>query len=340
MIDDRLRAILGRAHLALGGAPLGNLFNTVTDADAAHVIEAALAGGVEYFDTAPHYGHGLSERRMGAALCAHPRQRFVLSTKVGRLLSARRDVPRLQHGYVDGLPFVQHYDYTGEGTRRSLADSLDRLGLDRIDIAYVHDIDVATHGASQPERFRQMLNGALPALADLKSQGALSAYGLGVNDVQVCLDTLNHADVDVILLAGRYTLADQSALPALLPECVRRRVAIVAGGPFNSGILATGSRPANGSAPMFDYAPAAPEIVKRVAAIERVCTTFDVPLAAAALQFPRAHPAVACVLVGARSRDELEANLAHARHAIPAAFWHALREQGLVAADAPLPAGA
>ena len=326
--------------LALGGAPLGNLFRPVTDADATALIVAALAAGVGYFDTAPHYGHGLSERRVGSALGQVPRDRFVLSTKVGRLLTAQRDVPRVQHGYVDGLPYVQRYDYTLDGTLRSLDDSLARLGLDRIDIAYVHDIDVATHGADQPARFRQMVDGALPALARRKAEGALAAYGLGVNDVQVCLDTLAAADVDVILLAGRYTLADQTALPALLPRCVERGVAIVAGGPFNSGILATGARPADGSAPYFDYAPASPHVVDRVARIEAVCGEFGVPLRAVALQFPRAHPAVACVLVGARSAAELADNLAHARMPIPRAFWEALRARGLVDEAAPLPGDA
>ena len=336
-IAPDLRIALGRAPLALGGAPLGNLFRAVSDADAIGVIGAALRAGVDYFDTAPHYGHGLSEQRFGQALRNPPRGDFLLSTKVGRLLTARADVPRIQHAYVDGLPFVQHYDYSYDGTLRSLDDSLARLGLGRIDIAYVHDIDAATHGALQPARFREMADGALPALARRKEEGALAAYGLGVNDVQVCLDTLAVADLDVILLAGRYTLADQSALPALLPRCVERGVAIVAGGPFNSGILATGARPRDGSAPYFNYAPAPPEVVARVEHIETVCAEFDVPLRAAALQFPRTHPAVACVLVGARSVAELDDNLAHARHPIPRAYWEALRARGLVDAAAPLP---
>jgi len=335
--DPCLRAALARAPLALGGAPLGNLFRTATDAESGAVIAAALRGGVDYFDTAPHYGHGLSETRFGRALANVPRERFLLSTKVGRLLTPRADVPRIRHGYVEGLPYVQRYDYSYDGTLRSLDDSLARLALPRIDIAYVHDIDVATHGADQPARFREMVDGALPALAQRKSEGALAAYGLGVNDVQVCLDTLAVADLDVILLAGRYTLADQSALPTLLPQCEARGVAIVAGGPFNSGILATGARPRDGSAPYFNYAPAAPDVVAKVARIEAVCAEFDVPLRAAALQFPRAHPAVACVLVGARTVAELEDNLAQARHPIPRAFWEALRARGLVHEDAPLP---
>jgi D-threo-aldose 1-dehydrogenase len=333
-IASILRADLSRAPIALGGAPLGNLFRTVPDADAAAVIGAALRSGIDYFDTAPHYGHGLSERRFGQALHAVPRDEFLLSTKVGRLLTPTANVPRVQHAYVDGLPFVQHYDYSYDGTLRSLDDSIARLDLARIDIAYVHDIDIATHGAEQPARFREMVEGALPALARLKAEGALAAYGLGVNDVQVCLDTLAVADVDAILIAGRYTLADQSALPALLPRCVERG----AGGRRRSvqpGILATGAHPRDGSVPYFNYAPAPPEVVARVARIESACAAFGVPLQAAALQFPRAHPAVACVLVGARSVAEIEDNLAHARHPIPHAFWAALRADGLVDAAAP-----
>jgi len=336
-LPDALAQSLRRSPLALGGAPLGNLFRRVTDAEAAGVLDAALAAEVGYFDTAPHYGHGLSEQRFGRALRDVPRDRFVLSTKVGRLLTPHADVPRVQHGYIDGLPFVQHFDYSYEGTLRSLDASHARLGLDRIDIAYVHDIDVETHGLGQPVQFRTMLDGALPALARRKAEGALAAYGLGVNDVQVCLDTLAVADVDVILLAGRYTLADQSALPALLPRCVERGVAIVAGGPFNSGILATGARPADGSAPYFNYVPATPEVVERVARIEAVCAEFAVPLRAAALQFPLAHPVVACVLVGARSAAELSDSLALARFPIPRAFWAALLARRLVDFAAPLP---
>jgi D-threo-aldose 1-dehydrogenase len=316
---------------------LGNLFHAVSDDDAIGTIREAVSLGVTYFDTAPHYGSGRSEVRFGAALRDVPRDRFLLSTKVGRLLSPDRTASSAQHGYVDVLPYVQHYDYTHDGVLRSLDTSLDRLGLERIDIAFIHDVDVATHGEAQPRHFHDALKGAIPALARRTAEGAIAAFGLGVNDVAVCLATLAVADVDVILLAGRYTLADQSALAELLPLCERRRVAIIAGGPFNSGILATGARPRDGSAPYFNYAPAPPEIVRRVAAIEALCAEHDVPLQAAALQFPRAHPAVVNVLVGARTTAELEANLGYARHPIPASFWVALRERNLVEPEAPLP---
>jgi D-threo-aldose 1-dehydrogenase len=321
----------------LGGAPLGNLFRAISDESATATIRYALAKGIRYLDTAPHYGSGLSEHRYGCALREVPRESYMLSTKVGRVLRADPRAPRHQHGYVDVLPFVQHYDYSRDGTLRSLEDSLQRLGIARIDIAYVHDIDAITHGSNQPMRFREAMDGAVPALARLKNEGVIGSYGIGVNDVQVSIDTLAANDLDVILLAGRYTLADQSALPALLPECQRRGVAIVAAGVFNSGILATGSRPANGSVPYFNYARAPAAIVERVAAIETVCAQFGVPLQAAALQFPAAHPAVVNVLVGARSTAELDANLANARFPIPPTFWRALRDQQLIDGSAPIP---
>jgi D-threo-aldose 1-dehydrogenase len=246
-----VRTALRRGPLALGGAPLGNLYAAVGDDAAVAVIRRAAERGVGYFDTAPHYGNGRSEVRFGQALRSVPRDRFLLSTKVGRLLAPAADAARDQHGYVDVLPFVQRYDYSYDGTLRSLDESLRRLDLARVDIAFIHDIDVATHGAAQPQRFREAMEGALPALARHKVDGTLAGFGLGVNDVDVCLDTLAVADIDAILLAGRYTLADQSALPSLLPECVRRDVAIVAGGVFNSGILATGTSPRGGGMPFF-----------------------------------------------------------------------------------------
>ena len=326
-----------REGLGFGGAPLGNLFRSVSDVTAVATIRHALASGVTYFDTAPHYGNGLSEHRYAQALRGVPRERYLLSTKVGRLLSPDPRAPRDQHGYVDVLPFVQRFDYSRNGTLRSLEDSLQRLGIARVDFAYVHDIDVATHGAGQPTRFGEAIAGALPALARLKAQGALGGFGIGVNDVQTCCDALAATDLDIILLAGRYTLADQSALAALLPECRRRKVAVVIGGAFNSGILATGSRPRDGSAPYFNYAPAPEPIVARVAAIESVCAQYGVPLQAAALQFPAAYPAVVNVLVGARSNAELDANHVFARFPIPVEFWQTLRERKLIDPAAPIP---
>jgi D-threo-aldose 1-dehydrogenase len=333
-----LRARLAATPLALGGAPLGNLFRALTDDDAHAVLRRGWDLGVRYFDTAPHYGQGRSEQRMGAVLRALPRDDFVLSTKVGRILVADARAPRDQHGYVDTLAHVTHYDYTAQGVRRSLEASLGRLQLARVDLVFVHDIDATTHGTAHAARFRDMLDGALPELASLKRQGVIGGYGLGVNEVGICLETLARADLDVILLAGRYTLADQEALAVLLPECARRDVAIVLGGPYNSGILASGAHPADGSAPYFNYQPAPPAMVARVAAIERVCRAYAVPLKAAALQFPRAHPAIACVLAGARTPAEIEENVRLVRHTIPPAFWRALRDERLIEPGAPVPA--
>jgi len=261
----------------------------------------------------------------------------MLSTKVGRLLIPDPEAPRQQHGYAGVLPFVQRWDYSYDGTLASIEASLQRLSLARIDYVFIHDVARDAHGDAQPARFREAMEGAVPALARLKAEGRIAGYGLGVNDWQVCVDALTHTDLDILLVAGRYTLLDQTALPQLLPRCVARGVRVVAGGPFNSGILATGSRPPGRATPQFNYAPAPPDVVARVRAIEDVCAEHGVPLKAAALQFPRAHPAVACVLAGARNVAELAENLALARVPIPNDFWRQLRAQRLVADDAPLP---
>jgi D-threo-aldose 1-dehydrogenase len=336
-LDVDLRMRLRRGMPGLGGAPLGNLFRAMSDGDAVALLRHAYDAGVRYFDTAPHYGQGLSERRLGSALRDLPRETFLLSTKVGRLLTPSSDAPSSQNGYVEVLPFVTHFDYTRDGVRRSLDASLQRMRLSRVDFVFVHDIDARTHGEAFAARFRDLLDGALPGLAEMKAAGMVGGYGLGVNEVDICEDTLRHADLDAILLAGRYTLADQSALPSLLPACERRGVDIVLGGPFNSGILASGARPRDGSVPYFNYARAAAAVITRVAEIEDVCAAFAVPLKAAALQFPTGHPAISCVLPGARSIAEFDNNAAMAKFPIPPAFWQALRERSLVDPSAPLP---
>jgi D-threo-aldose 1-dehydrogenase len=323
-------------RLGLGGAPLGNLFAPVAEADARATLDAAWASGCRTFDTAPHYGHGLSERRLGAALRDRPRERYVLSSKVGRLLERRDDVPREQHGYVGGLPFVQRWDYSAAGVRRSVEDSLQRLGLARLDAVFVHDCDAPTHGERAAAVRRQVIDEALPALRALAKEGLVGAVGLGVNDVAIVLDVLRETDLDVLLLAGRYTLLDPSALPAVLPACRARGVRVALGGVFNSGLLATGTR--GGGVARFDYAPAAADRVARTARLEAVCDAHGVPLRAAALQFALAHPAVDMVLVGARSAAEWQDAVAMAQHPVPPAFWRTLRDGGLVPHEAPLPA--
>jgi len=334
-LNDRLRA----NPLGFGGAPLGNLFRTVAEDDAIALVRHARASGIGYFDTAPHYGNGRSEIRIGRALAGLARDEYLLSSKVGRLLVPDRAAPREQNGYVDVLPYRQRWDYSRSGTLRSIEESLQRLGVARLDIVYIHDIDRDTHRASYAQRFDEVLAGAVPALSELRDDGTIGGFGLGVNDWRVCVEVLSRADLDVVLLAGRYTLLDQSALPELLPLCARRGVAVVIGGPYNSGILATGAHPADGSAPYFNYAPAPADLVARVEAIEEVCAVYDVPLRAAALQFPLAHPVVASIIPGARTIAEFDQNFALATRAVPRAFWQALSDRGLIAPDAPLPQG-
>lgn len=337
MLDSRLKDRLRASALGFGGAPLGNLFRAVAEDEAIALVRHARASGIGYFDTAPHYGNGLSEVRIGKALGGIARDEYLLSSKVGRLLVADRAAPRDQNGYVDVLPYRQRWDYSRSGTLRSIDESLQRLAISRLDIVYIHDIDRDNHGASYAQRFDEVLAGAVPALTELRDAGKIAGFGLGVNDWRVCVDVLSRADLDIVLLAGRYTLLDQSALPELLPLCEQRGVAVVIGGPYNSGILATGAHPADGTVPYFNYAPAPADLVARVAAIERVCAQYDVPLRAAALQFPLAHPAVASVIPGARTTAEFDQNLALATRAVPPAFWQALADRGLIAPDAPLP---
>jgi len=323
------------ARLGLGGAPLGNLFAPVTEAEARAVLDAAWAGGCRSFDTAPHYGNGLSERRIGDALRAHPRDAFVLASKVGRLLSPDAAAARAQHGYVDVLPFTQRWDYGAAGVRRSVEDSLQRLGMARLDVVYVHDCDAATHGAAAAAVRRRVIDEALPALQQMKREGLVRAVGLGVNDVAIVLDVLREAEIDALMLAGRYSLLDHGALPQLLPQCLDRGVRIALGGVFNSGLLAAGTR--GGAVARFDYAAAAGPWIERTARIEAVCEAHGVPLRAAALQFPLAHPAIEAVMVGARRAAEWHDALAMVGHPIAAAFWRDLRGAGLLPDEAPTP---
>ena len=324
-------------RLGLGGAALGNLFSVVSDADAQALLAAALADGCRTFDTAPHYGQGRSEHRFGRALQGLPRDSFVLSTKVGRVLVPDASAPKEQHGYVDVLPFSQHWDYSAAGVRRSVEDSLQRLGLARLDVVYVHDCDRACHGENYPQVLAQVIGQALPELQRMKAEGLLRHVGLGVNDVQVCLDVLRQTDVDALMLAGRYSLLDQSSLPELLPLCTQRGVRLALGGVFNSGILATGTR---GGQALFNYAAAPPDWLARAARIEDICLAHDVPLRAAALQFPLAHPAVDVVMVGARHQREWQDAVSMVQQPIAPAFWQALRQAGLLPAEAPVPGAA
>ena len=321
-------------RLGFGAAPLGNLYAPVAEDEALAAVHAAYAQHVRYFDTAPLYGHGMSEHRCGEALRRYPRDSFVLSSKVGRLLLPGRDPSDAWDGYADALPFHTVYDYTYDGAMRSFEDSLQRLGTDRIDILLVHDIDVRTHGVDGQKRcFDEAVSGAFEALQHLRDEDVVGAIGLGVNEVEVCIAVANRIDIDCALLAGRYSLLEQGALDTFLPLCVTRGIGVILGGPFNSGILASG---ASGEA-RYDYGPAPPAIVDRVRQIDSVCKRHRVPLAAAALQFPYGHPAIATVIPGGRTRAEVEQNVALMQVAIPEDLWHELKAEGLMRSDAPCP---
>lgn len=324
--------------LGFGGAGLGNLYRVLDDADTHDAVRESLAAGVGLFDTAPFYGFGLSELRLGAALRdATPLP--ALSTKVGRRLepTGPQDERVGRESYFSAQPFAPVFDYGYESVMRSHAESLERLGVPRVDVLLCHDIGRLTHGERHEERMREFLDGGYRAMRELRASGAVRAIGLGVNEWQVCVELLRHCELDCILLAGRYTLLEQPALPELLPLCVERGVSILCGGPFNSGILATGSRAGAGT--HYDYAPPPPAVLARVRQLEQVCEEFAVPLRAAALQFPLGHPAVASVVAGCVSGAEARNAVAMATAPIPAAFWEALRARGLVDAHAPLPPG-
>ena len=322
--------------LGLGGAPLGNMYRAVSDATAREVLDAAFADGCRTFDTAPHYGNGLSEQRFGEFLPRIARDAVVLSTKVGRLLEPDPSAPRNFGAYVDVLPNRQRFDYSASGVRRSLEDSFRRLRVDRVDIAYVHDCSAMTHGDQAGAVLRQVLGQALPELSRLKRERCVGKVGVAVSDWRVCIEILREADLDCLLLAGRYTLLDQAGLAELLPLCAQRGVRLAIGGPFNSGILATGV--ANAAGPLhFNYEEAPPAMVERARRIEAVCAEFDVPLRAAALQFPLAHPCVDVVLVGVKTLAHWRDAVAKLAHPIPKAFWDALRSAHLIAEGAPTP---
>lgn len=323
-------AVVIPGPLGFGGAPLGSLFARVGEADAEACLAAAWDEGMRYYDTAPLYGAGLSEHRIGAALRRRPRDAFVLSTKVGRLLVPDPSVPEVQNSYVGGMPFRVAYDYSADGTYRSLSDSLSRLGLDRIDVAYIHDVGEDTHGPAWEGVFAQAMAGAARALSQLRKEGMIRAWGLGVNRIAPCLRALEEADPDLFLLAGRYTLLDAApALERLLPACAARGVRLVLGGPYNSGVLAGGTT--------YDYRPAATEVQARVWRLAAACDAHGVSLKAAALQFCAAPPEVAAVIAGARTAAEVRENAALVRAPIPAALWRDLKRDGLVPEEAPEP---
>ena len=309
-------------RLGFGAAPIGNLFTRVAEEEASSAVDAAWDAGVRFFDTAPLYGHGLSEQRLGAALRTHARDDYVLATKVGRLLTP--EVVNDDDGFVDTPPVGWAYDFSHDAIRHSLDASLARLQTDRIDLLHVHDPD---------EHAEDALRGAFPALRALRDQGVVRAIGAGMNQSALLARFVREADVDCVLLAGRYTLLDQSGLDELLPLCAQRGTSVIAGGVFNSGLLADPSPRAT-----YDYAPASSELVARAQRLAEVCARHGVDLKAAALRFPLAHPAVACVLTGARSAAEMVENARLFSQPIPLALWDDLRRERLLDDRVPTPA--
>ena len=325
--------------LAFGAASIGNLYRAVPDDQAREVVARAWDAGVRYFDTAPHYGFGLSEKRLGAALAElDPAQTAIVSTKVGRRLDPvpDADLSAVRQAFVSPEPYESVFDYSYDAVMRSYEGSLKRLQRDRIDILYAHDIGSFAHGDAHPALFRECLDGGYRAMRELRDSGAVGAIGLGVNETAVCVEMLAAGDIDLIMLAGRYTLLEQDPLDDLLPLCAARGARLVIAGPYNSGILAKGVRHA-GAIPNFNYEPAPPAIVERVGAIEDICARHGVPLAAAALQFPLAHPQVASVVPGMGSVRQVDDALALMAQPIPAALWGDLKDADLIRRDAPVP---
>jgi D-threo-aldose 1-dehydrogenase len=324
--------------LGFGASTLGNLYRPMSDGNAAETVASAWNAGLRYFDTAPHYGFGLSEKRVGAALeTLDPDETAILSTKVGRRLDPvpGKDLTLPRQAFVSPEPVESVFDYGYDSIMRSYEASRERLRRDRIDILYAHDIGRFTHGEDHGRRFAEFMQGGYRAMRALRDSGAVGAIGLGVNEYQVCEEVLAEAELDVILLAGRYTLLEQESLETFLPLCQRRGVRIVLGGPYNSGILAKGTR--GGGELHYNYEPAPPEIVARVAAIENVCEAHGVPLAAAALQFPLAHPQVVSVIPGMNSPRQVADAVRLMAIPIPPGLWADLKAQRLIRADAPVP---
>lgn len=319
------------SRLGMGTTTLGGLHAAVSENDGKAAVDAAFAAGIRHFDTAPQYGTGLSERRLGAALRGRPRGDYVLSTKVGKLVVPKGSGGIPQPIFAGGSGDEVVFDYTYDGAMRSLEQSFERLGLDRVDMLLIHDVTRRFHGDRTEERYKETMGGAYKALVKLRSEGVVKAIGTGLSEIDWATRFMTEGDFDLMLLPGRYTLLEQTAADGLFDLCQRKGVTILLAAPFESGILASGAVPGA----TFLYKPAEPEMLERVRRIEAVCRRHDVPLAAAALQFPLTHPAVSSVLVGMRSRAEVEENVARLATQIPQELWRALAAEGIVRADLP-----
>ena len=337
ILSERTARPLNVTRLGFGGAPLGNLYRKISEEDAQATLRAAHACGIRFFDTAPYYGLGRSEERVGTAIGSFGRETVVLSTKVGRLLVDGPADETTKELFIDAPQKQVVYDYTYDGVMRCLEESLERLRVEAVDILLVHDVDVWTHGSQDAadEKVRELFDGGgYRALEELKAAGRIAAFGAGVNEWQACEILLGRADFDCFLLAGRYTLIEQEALASFLPACAARGVGIILGGPYNSGVLATGA--VEGA--RFNYRPAPPLIMEQVRRIESLCERHGVTLPAAALQFVLAHPAVKTVIPGAITEAEVRQNAALLEESIPPAFWSDLKEAQILRDDAPVPA--
>lgn len=319
--------------LSFGGAPIGNLYAGVAEDDALAAVQHAWRSGIRHFDTAPYYGYGLSESRLGAALAGIPRSDYSLSTKVGRLLL---DADASQPAADDGFAVSGHravFDYSREGILRSVESSLRRLATDHVEILLLHDIGALTHGARHPAVLRQVLDETLPAMAELRSEGVCGAIGLGVNEQDVCLQVMPEFPLDVIMLAGRYTLFEQRDSAQLMTQAVQRNVAMMAAGPYNSGLLGADDAPGA----TYNYAPADAATRARAQRYYDLCERFGVTVGTAALQFPLAHPAVATVVCGLRSSAEVDSAVQRMHTPLPPTLWNELRNAGLLDANTPTP---
>ncbi len=325
---------LSISRIGFGGAPVGDVRRAPTYAGAQEVLQAAWDQGIRYFDTAPFYGAGLSERRIGDFLRDKPRDEYVLSTKVGRLLVPDREFALKRFGSAEAMPFRPVFDFTYDGVMKSYEMSLQRLGLERIDILFLHDLGRFSQGQNHATSFRQATEGGgIRAVEELRASGAVKAIGAGVNEWQIIDELMNHSRFDVFLLANRYTLLDQQVIDTLFPRILREGVAIVDGAPLNSGILATG--PVEGA--IFDYAPASEAILDKTRRIKALTDKHGTTLIRAALNFPLGHPAITAIIPGFSNIGEFADNMAGYRTAIPAALWNDLRSEGLIHADAPAP---
>jgi D-threo-aldose 1-dehydrogenase len=334
--DPPARRIAGDVRvsaLGFGAAPIGNLYAPVAEEEALAAVHAALDGGVSLFDTAPYYGYGLSESRLGRALAGRPRSTYAISTKVGRRLQDEPSAEPGRHGFaVAGRDAV--FDYSRDGVLRSFESSLGRLQTDHVDVLLLHDIGRLTHGDDHPARLRQALDEALPAMAELKASGACRAIGIGVNEEDICLELMPLFPLDCIMLAGRYTLLEQQGSARVMEEAQRRSISILAAGPYNSGLLADADKPGD----RYNYEPADAQILQRAQRIYAICQAHGVDTGAAALQFPLGHSAVATVVAGMRSADEAGSAITRIGTRLPTELWQQLREEGLLSASAAIPA--